>query len=226
MAEGLPACLSFLSRDWFKRLTSTSCACLPALICPCACTLSTCFISSSCNNGNCVCCPFLHHKPCSLISLDDKTLYYSNWLRGDVVALDISDPDAPTVKGRIWLGGSIAAGTGVRATDPAQLAAIGLGAQPEVPVVKGVKLRGGPQMLQLSLDGKRLYVTNSLLSPWDAQFYPDLLTRGSYLVRVDVAEDGSLSLNPDFIVDFEKEPGGAVLAHEVRYPGGGESLAF
>lgn len=35
--------------------------------------------------------------------------------------------------------------------------------------VKGQKLRGGPQMLQLSLDGKRLYVTNSLFSPWDKQ---------------------------------------------------------
>lgn len=29
-------------------------------------------------------------------------------------------------------------------------------------------------MTQLSLDGKRLYVTNSLYSPWDKQFYPDL----------------------------------------------------
>jgi hypothetical protein len=26
-------------------------------------------------------------------------------------------------------------------------------------------------MLQLSLDGKRLYVTTSLFSPWDLQFY-------------------------------------------------------
>lgn len=29
-------------------------------------------------------------------------------------------------------------------------------------------------MLQLSLDGKRLYVTTSLFSAWDQQFYPDL----------------------------------------------------
>ena len=40
---------------------------------------------------------------------------------------------------------------------------------PEVPTVKGHELLGGPQMLQLSLDGKRLYVTNSLFSPWDKQ---------------------------------------------------------
>ena len=29
-------------------------------------------------------------------------------------------------------------------------------------------------MLQLSLDGKRLYVTNSLYRAWDKQFYPQL----------------------------------------------------
>ena len=40
--------------------------------------------------------------------------------------------------------------------------------------VKGRRIEGGPQMLQLSLDGKRLYVCSSLLSVWDQQFYPDL----------------------------------------------------
>lgn len=29
-------------------------------------------------------------------------------------------------------------------------------------------------MLQLSLDGLRLYVTTSLYSGWDRQFYPDM----------------------------------------------------
>lgn len=38
--------------------------------------------------------------------------------------------------------------------------------------VKGKTLQGSPQMLQLSLDGKRLYVSCSLFSPWDKQFYP------------------------------------------------------
>lgn len=52
--------------------------------------------------------------------------------------------------------------------------------------VKGHTLRGGPQMLQLSLDGKRLYVTNSLFSVWDKQFYPDLASHGSYLLQIDV----------------------------------------
>lgn len=30
-------------------------------------------------------------------------------------------------------------------------------------------------MLQLSLDGLRLYVTTSLYSGWDKQFYPDMI---------------------------------------------------
>jgi methanethiol oxidase len=64
-------------------------------------------------------------------------------------------------------------------------------------------------------------VTNSLYSAWDKQFYPDLAKHGSYLLRVNVdTENGGLALDPDFFVDFSKEPGGPALAHEVRYPGG------
>ena len=47
--------------------------------------------------------------------------------------------------------------------------------QPERMTVRGVPVNGGSQMLQLSLDGKRLYVTTSLYSNWDKQFYPDLI---------------------------------------------------
>jgi selenium-binding protein 1 len=87
--------------------------------------------------------------------------------------------------------------------------------------VKGNTLRGGPQMLQLSLDGKRLYVTNSLLSAWDNQFYPDLARAGSHLLQVDCdTENGGLKINPDFFVDFGREPAGPARAHEMRYPGG------
>ena len=50
-----------------------------------------------------------------------------------------------------------------------------LSKQPEPLFVKGKRVHGGPQMIQLSLDGKRLYVTTSLFSTWDEQFYPDLV---------------------------------------------------
>ncbi|KAL4515239.1 hypothetical protein Ndes2526B_g09559 [Nannochloris sp. 'desiccata'] len=155
-----------------------------------------------------------------LISLDDKYLYFSNWLRGDLVQYDISDPGHPKLAGRIWLGGVARRGddsikvTGGLPED--------VGTElPEVPTVKGAVLRGGPQMIQLSLDGKRLYVTNSLYSAWDKQFYPDMAKNGSYLLRVNVdTEKGGLSLDQDFFVDFSKEPDGPALVHEVRYPGG------
>ena len=76
-------------------------------------------------------------------------------------------------------------------------------------------------MLQLSLDGKRLFVTNSLFSPWDNQFYPEMVKKGSQLVQVDVdTVKGGLTLNSDFVVDFGALPEGPALAHETRYPGG------
>ena len=46
--------------------------------------------------------------------------------------------------------------------------------QPEPLVIKGKQVPGGPQMIQLSLDGKRLYVSTSLYSVWDKQFYPSM----------------------------------------------------
>ena len=47
--------------------------------------------------------------------------------------------------------------------------------QPQPVFVKGKRVYGGPQMIQLSLDGKRMFVTTSLYSAWDKQFYPDLV---------------------------------------------------
>ncbi|NEU74249.1 beta-propeller fold lactonase family protein [Hassallia byssoidea VB512170] len=134
-----------------------------------------------------------------LISMDDRYLYFSNWLHGDIRQYDISDSFHPQLVGQIWCGGL-------------------LGKSREV---QGNKLAGGPQMLQLSLDGKRLYVTNSLFSTWDNQFYPDLSKTGSYLLQIDCdTENGGLKINENFHVDFGKEPNGASRAHEMRYPGG------
>ncbi|MBW4697924.1 MAG: selenium-binding family protein [Aphanocapsa lilacina HA4352-LM1] len=134
-----------------------------------------------------------------LISMDDRYLYFSNWLHGDLRQYDIGDPLHPKLTGQVWCGGLL-----------------GKSGQ-----VQGHTLRGGPQMLQLSLDGKRLYVTNSLFSTWDNQFYPDLNAAGSYLLQIDCdTERGGLAINADFYVDFGKEPEGPARAHEMRYPGG------
>jgi len=77
-----------------------------------------------------------------LLSMDDRYIYFSNWLHGDIRQYDISVPSQPKLTGQVWCGGLLNKGG----------------------EVQGHKLAGGPQMLQLSLDGKRLYVTNSLFS--------------------------------------------------------------
>jgi selenium-binding protein 1 len=134
-----------------------------------------------------------------VLSMDDRFLYFSNWLHGDLRQYDVSDPENPKLTGQVWLGG-----------------AIGKTAEHS-----GKKLEGGPQMLQLSLDGKRLYVTNSLYSPWDNQFYPDMKDKGCYLLKLNCdTEKGGMTLDDKFMVDFGAEPGGAARAHEIRFPGG------
>ena len=76
-------------------------------------------------------------------------------------------------------------------------------------------------MVQLSLDGRRLYMTNSLYSSWDSQFYPDMASKGSTLLQIDCdTERGGMKLNEKFFVDFGAEPGGPARAHEMRFPGG------
>ena len=134
-----------------------------------------------------------------LISMDDKYLYLSNWLHGDIRQYDISDASHPRLTGQVWCGGLLGKSGNIQ----------------------GHKLGGGPQMLQLSLDGKRLYVTNSLYSTWDNQFYPDIAQTGSYLLQIDCdTQNGGLKINENFYVDFGKEPAGPARAHEMRYPGG------
>lgn len=134
-----------------------------------------------------------------LISMCDRYIYFSNWLHGDIRQYDISDPAHPQLTGQVWCGGLL-----------------GKGGE-----VQGHQLAGGPQMLQLSLDGKRLYVTNSLFSSWDNQFYPDLSKAGSYMLQIDCdTENGGLKINENFYVDFGQEPAGPSRAHEMRYPGG------
>ena len=129
-----------------------------------------------------------------VLSMDDKALYFSNWLHGDVRRYDVSDPARPRLTGRLWLGGV-------------------LGHRSDA----GRPLSGGPQMLALSYDGRRLYVTNSLLSTWDNQFYPGL---ESYLLKVDIDDDGSMSVDPAFFVDFHGRADGPARAHEVHLQGG------
>jgi methanethiol oxidase len=129
-----------------------------------------------------------------LISMDDQSLYFSNWLHGDLRRYDISDPARPRLTGQLWLGGLLGK-----------------------PSDADRELSGGPQMIQLSLDGRRLYVTNSLYSSWDNQFYPELR---SWLLRVNCSPEGGMEIDPGFFVDLHDRSSGPARAHEVRLQGG------
>jgi selenium-binding protein 1 len=129
-----------------------------------------------------------------LVSMDDRFLYIANWLHGDVRQYDISDPRNPTLTGQLWLGGVIGK-----------------------PDDAGRGLNGGPNMIQLSYDGRRLYVSNSLYSTWDNQFYPEMR---SWLLRIDCDPNGGMAIDGDFFVDFHDRPEGPARAHEMRLQGG------
>ncbi|KAG6442193.1 methanethiol oxidase [Manduca sexta] len=150
-----------------------------------------------------------------LISLDDKYLYLSCWLHGEVRQYDISDPAHPKLISQVQIGGRIA-NEGWKIVKDKELKAA-----PELLTLKGKRLYGGPQMLQLSLDGKRLYVSSSLYSPWDKQIYPKETQEGGWIVKLDIdTVNGGMALDPDFLVHFGNEPDGPTVPHEMRYPGG------
>jgi selenium-binding protein 1 len=115
------------------------------------------------------------------LSLDDRFLYVACWGTGDLRCYDVSEPLNPHLKGSVRLGGIAS-----HAAHP-----------------KGGELNGGPQMLEVSRAGKRIYFSNSLYSAWDAQFCPEGI-RG-WVVKVDAVADGGLKLDPHFFIPFEDE---------------------
>jgi len=151
-----------------------------------------------------------------LISLDDRYLYFCNWLHGDIRQYDITNTQNPKLVGQIFLGGSICTDGNVKVLEDLEL-----DEQPKPVYLAGRKFEAGPQMIQLSLDGKRLYLSNSLFYAWDTQFYPDLVKNGGHILQIDVDnKKGGLRLNRNFVVDFADEPDGPAVIHEIRYPGG------
>src|SRR5688572_12998973 len=97
------------------------------------------------------------------LSLDDRFLYVSCWGTGELRQYDVSDPFHPELTGSVHLGGVVRR-TAHRRSGP---------------------LRGGPQMVEVSRDGRRIYFTNSLYASWDEQFYPEGV--GGWMAKVDAA---------------------------------------
>ena len=71
-------------------------------------------------------------------------------------------------------------------------------------VVPGVS----PNMMHVTGDGKRMYITNSLLSTMDYS--------GNFWIRLaHIGPDGRLKMDPFFDVDFTKLPTGPARAHDM-----------
>ena len=132
-----------------------------------------------------------------VLSLDDRFLYVACWGIGEMRQYDVSDPFAPKLTGTVTLGGILA-----RAAHPAS---------------GGVPLSGGPQMVEISRDGKRVYFSNSLYRAWDDQFYPAGLD--GWMVKLDVGAQGGITVDPAFLVRF---PDG-FRSHQIRLEGGDAS---
>ncbi|GAB3968334.1 selenium-binding family protein [Actinoallomurus acanthiterrae] len=131
------------------------------------------------------------------LSVDDRHLYVSCWGTGELKRYDVSDPFNPVEAGSVRIGGITR-----RTPHPAA---------PDVP------LAGGPQMVEVSRDGKRVYVTNSLYGSWDDQFYPDGV--GAWAAKLDSGAE--------FTVDERFFPHGdafrGLRPHQVRLQGGDAS---
>src|SRR4029079_13915730 len=130
------------------------------------------------------------------LSIDDRFLYVSCWGTGELLQYDVTDPFNPRRVSSLKLGGIVN-----RTAHPAK---------PRQP------LNGGPQMVELSRDGRRAYLTNSLYTPWDNQFYPDGVQ--GWLWKIDIDPQRGMALAERFFLES-----GDMRTHQVRLEGGDAS---
>jgi len=126
------------------------------------------------------------------LSMDDRFLYVACWGTGEMRQYDVTDPRKPKLAGSVHIGG-IARRT---------------------PHPNGKMYGGGPQMVEISRDGKRVYWTNSLYSTWDNQFYPDGIPGAEVMANANAS--GGLELAKDYFVSFPE----GYRAHQIRLEGG------
>jgi len=131
------------------------------------------------------------------LSLDDRSLFVACWGTGDMRRYDVSDPFHPELTGTVRIGGIAS-----RATHPC---------------ADGRPLNGGPQMVEVSRDGKRVYFTNSLYGAIDEQFYPDGIA--GWMVKLDAPPGGGLDFDREFYLPWHETH----RPHQIRLEGGDAS---
>jgi selenium-binding protein 1 len=134
------------------------------------------------------------------LSVDDRWLYVSCWGTGELKQYDVSDPEKPTETGSVRLGG--------------------IARETPHPSAPDSGLRGGPQMVEISRDGRRVYLTNSLYAAWDEVFYPGGV--GAWMARVNADTDrGGMSIDLSFFPNGGDFRG--LRVHQTRLQGGDAS---
>jgi selenium-binding protein 1 len=134
------------------------------------------------------------------LSVDDRWLYVSCWGTGELKQYDVSDPFNPKETGSLRLGGIV-------------------GREPH-PAAPDLPLSGGPQMIEISRDGRRVYATNSLYAAWDEIFYPEGV--GAWMAKIDADPDrGGMGADRRFFPHGEDFR--AMRVHQTRLQGGDAS---
>lgn len=134
------------------------------------------------------------------LSVDDRMLYVSCWGTGELKQYDVFDPASPREVGSVHLGGIVR-----RTPHPAA---------PDLP------LAGGPQMVEISRDGRRIYVTNSLYGAWDDQFFPEGV--GSWMAKMSTdPRAGGMTIDQQLFPRGDDWRG--LRPHQVRLQGGDAS---
>jgi selenium-binding protein 1 len=134
------------------------------------------------------------------LSVDDRWLYVSCWGTGELRQYDVSDPFRPRQTASVRIGG--------------------IARRQPHPAAPGQPLSGGPQMVEISRDGKRVYLTNSLYAAWDDIFYPNGV--GAWLARLDADPvSGGLVADERFFPHEDAFRG--LRVHQTRLQGGDAS---
>jgi selenium-binding protein 1 len=134
------------------------------------------------------------------LSVDDRWLYVSCWGTGELKQYDVADVFNPRETGSVRIGGI-------------------LSRKPH-PAAPNQRLAGGPQMVELSRDGKRVYLTNSLYAAWDDIFYPDGV--GAWAAKLDAdITGGGMTIDDRFFPHGREFRG--LRVHQTRLQGGDAS---
>ena len=115
---------------------------------------------------------------------------------GELKQFDVSDPFNPVETGSVRIGG--------------------IARRQSHPSRPGQALNGAPQMVEISRDGERVYLTNSLYRTWDDQFYPDGIK--GWLAKIDVRANGGIELSPNGFLEFD-----GMRPHQLHLEGGDAS---